>query len=94
MAKKQHPQRGSPSYVQWQKQLVDKENLNAQEAAAYLNISMQTLYKLTSNKAFPFSKPGGKMIIVKKYEIDEWIAKSQRNNVINTQSKLNKYLLK
>lgn len=50
-----------------------KEYLNAKEAAVYLNISTNYLYKLTSYKKFPFYKPSGKLIYFKRRELDDWI---------------------
>lgn len=53
------------------------EFINANEAAAYLNISTNYLYKLTSEKKFPFYKPSGKLIYFKKSELDNWISQSR-----------------
>jgi len=54
-----------------------KEFLNANEASEYLNISTNYLYKLTSEKKFPFYKPSGKLIYFKKSELNEWICRNR-----------------
>ena len=48
--------------------------LNAVQAAEYLSISLQHLYRLTSQRKIPFHKPMGRYIYFFSNELDEWIA--------------------
>ena len=48
--------------------------LNAVQAAEYLSISLQHLYRLTSQRKIPFHKPSGRYIYFFTHELDEWIA--------------------
>lgn len=47
--------------------------LSLDEAAAYLKVSKSTLYKLTSENAIPFFRPGGKKILFDKSDLDNWV---------------------
>ena len=52
--------------------LCQKEILNFDEAAAYLNMSKSTLYKLTSKKEIPHYKPN-RFVLFERSELDKWI---------------------
>lgn len=52
---------------------MNEQYLTAKEAAAFLRISMPTLYKLTSEKAIPFYKPTKKLYF-RKAELIEYIS--------------------
>jgi len=56
---------------------------NLKEAADYLNISTNFLYKLTSKKEIPYYKPTGKIIYFNKRELDEWIYKNKASKESN-----------
>lgn len=62
-----------------------KAMLTSDEAAAYLGISKQYLYKLTSGRKMPFYKPMGKVVYFDRAELEAWI----RENRISTESELN-----
>ena len=64
--------------------LCQKEILNFDEAAAYLNMSKSTLYKLTSKKEIPHYKPN-RFVFFEKSELDKWI----RASVVKTDGQLN-----
>ena len=64
--------------------LCQKEILNFDEAAAYLNMSKSTLYKLTSKKEIPHYKPN-RFVFFEKSELDKWI----RASVVKTDDQLN-----
>lgn len=51
-----------------------KDMMNTTELAEYLSMSKTSIYKLTMKREIPFSKPGKKILFMKK-EIDEWILK-------------------
>ena len=63
--------------------LCQKEILNFDEAAAYLNMSKSTLYKLTSKKEIPHYKPN-RFVFFEKSELDKWI----RASVVKTDGQL------
>jgi len=50
-----------------------KKYLTTQEAADYLNLSVNTLYGLTSRKKIPFYKKG-KNLKFKPSELNDWIS--------------------
>lgn len=52
--------------------LCQKEIFNFDEAAAYLNMSKSTLYKLTSSKSIPHYKPN-RFVFFERSELDKWI---------------------
>lgn len=47
------------------------------EAAMYLKICKSTLYKKTSLREVPFYKPGGKLILFLKEDLDGYMNKSK-----------------
>lgn len=53
--------------------MAQKTVFNAEEAAKYMNISLSTLYKMTSAGILPFSKPNSKLIYFSKASLDEWL---------------------
>jgi len=54
---------------------MSTEYLNLDEAAAYLKLCKSTLYKKTSLRELPFYKPGGKLILFLKVDLEEYLAK-------------------
>lgn len=52
---------------------MERKYIDANEAAAYLGVKMNTLYKLTSKKRIPYYSPGGRKIMFKLEELDRWI---------------------
>lgn len=50
-----------------------KPILTFDEAWLYMGMSKSALYKVTSNKEIPFSKPNGKMIYFKRTDVDRWL---------------------
>lgn len=55
------------------KQRNEKELLNSDEAAKYLGISRSTIWKMTSANNIPFFRPGGRLMMFEKAELDRWI---------------------
>ena len=47
--------------------------LTLPEAAKFLNLSQSHLYKLTSERKIPHSKPSGKKIYFDKSELIQWL---------------------
>lgn len=59
--------------------LLQKEVLNLNESALYLELSTSHLYRLTSTSCIPYYKPNGKKLYFKRTELDQWLL---RNRVI------------
>ena len=53
--------------------ICQKSVLSAPEAAAYMNVSLSYLYKLTHRQQIPFSKPLGKMMFFSRPELERWL---------------------
>lgn len=66
-------------------QLCQKEILTADEAARYLGMTKNALYKLTHNRIIPFSKPNGKMCYFRRTDLEDWMM----SNPVATTSELN-----
>ena len=65
-----------------------KEVLTAREAAAYMDISLSYLYRLTMDRAIPFYKPNGKRIYFRRAEVEDWLTsiKCYTDNEIQAQA--------
>jgi excisionase family DNA binding protein len=64
--------------------LLMKDVLNFDEAVIYLEMSESHLYKLTSKRKIPHSKPDGKLIYFDRKELDKW----RMRNPIKTQDQI------
>lgn len=62
----------------------NKEVLTFEEACEYMGVSRSFLYKLTSRRQIPHSKPNGKMIFFEKKKINIWLLQNRRK--LNTES--------
>ncbi len=51
--------------------------LNFREACAYLNYAEGTLYKLTSARMIPFSRPNNGRIYFDKNDLDNWLLRNK-----------------
>ena len=56
--------------------LNTKQVLNVEEASEYTGLSTSTLYKLTSSRRIPHSKPSGKKVFFSREALDEWMLKN------------------
>ena len=54
-----------------------KEYLTVTEAADYLTLSPSQVYKLTSKHELPIYKPSGKIIYIRRDDLNRWIAKNR-----------------
>ena len=61
-----------------------KDVLTFEEACEYMGVSRSFLYKLTSRRQIPHSKPNGKMIFFEKKKINTWLLQNRRRS--NTES--------
>ena len=68
-----------------QRQLLNKPILTLSETALFLGVKESQIYKLTSQKAIPHSKPNGKIIYFVRDELIEWV----RQGRVMTTSEIN-----
>ena len=54
-----------------------KEYLSIPEAAVYLNLSVSLVYKLSSKHEKPVYKPNGKIIFIRRDDLNRWISKNK-----------------
>ena len=47
------------------------------EAATYLHVSKQTLYRMTSQSQIPHYKPNGKRLYFTKLDLDQWLLRNR-----------------
>lgn len=47
------------------------------EAALYLHVSKQTLYRFTSQSQIPHFKPNGKRVFFLKADLDAWLTRNR-----------------
>jgi excisionase family DNA binding protein len=59
---------------------LQKEVLNFNEAAIYIEVSHSHLYKLTSTGKLPFYKPNGKKIYFNRKELDTWLLSNRQTS--------------
>lgn len=69
-----------------ERNILEKDTLDVKEACRYLNISDSFIYKLTSTKKLPYSKPNGKKIWFRKSDLDVW----KNSRVIQTENDMDK----
>lgn len=65
--------------------VCQKEILTLDEAAQYTGMTPSALYKLTSTRKIPFSKPNGKNCYFKRAELEAWLM----SNPVATTDELN-----
>lgn len=65
--------------------VCQKEILTLDEAAQYTGMTPSALYKLTSTRKIPFSKPNGKNCFFKRTELEAWLM----SNPVATTDELN-----
>lgn len=53
--------------------MISKNVLNIKEACEYLGYKKSYIYKLTSAKIIPHSKPNGKTIFFDKAKLEAWM---------------------
>ncbi|GAA3778022.1 hypothetical protein GCM10022271_07840 [Corallibacter vietnamensis] len=65
---------------------------STEEACEFLNISKSTMYKLTSSKSIPFSKPGGKNMYFLKSELEKFLLGKRQITNSELETQTNNYL--
>ncbi|MBJ6119021.1 helix-turn-helix domain-containing protein [Pontibacter sp. BT310] len=56
--------------------ILTKPVLNLKEASQYMGISTSMLYKLTSARGIPHSRPNGKLLFFSKEDLDAWMMRN------------------
>ena len=72
-------------------QASQSEILTAEQAAAFLNIGMRYLYKLTSAGTLPYSKPNGKMIYFSRTDLTSWAMSNRSAGSAELEAKAETY---
>lgn len=70
------------------------EYLRTKEAAALLNITVRTLYKRAKEGYWSTYKPGGKLLLFKKTDIENYIEKCKIQTLSEVEDQLIKNLKK
>ena len=65
--------------------LNQKEILTLDEAAMYTGMSPSAIYRLTSERKIPFSKPNGKNCFIRRTDLEAWLM----SNPVATDAELN-----
>ena len=68
-----------------------KELISIAEAASYLKMPLQSVYKLTSKRLVPFYKPG-KRILFDVSELDAWLLLSKKVTLTDRNLSINSNL--
>lgn len=66
---------------------TSKDILTFEEACEYMGVSRSFLYKLTSRRQIPHSKPNGKMIFFEKKKINLWLLQNTRKSKADLENK-------
>jgi excisionase family DNA binding protein len=74
--------------------LLQKEVLNLNDAALYLELSASHLYRLTSTGCIPFYKPNGKKLYFKRLELDQWLLRNRSTTKEEIETQAANYLIK
>ncbi|MBS9766553.1 MAG: helix-turn-helix domain-containing protein [Flavobacteriaceae bacterium] len=67
---------------------------DTQDACKYLKISKSSLYKMTSKKKIPFSKPNGGKMYFRKEDLDNWMLSNKSNSTEEVENEVLNYLNK
>ena len=68
-----------------------KEVLSIEECSVFTSLSVNHLYRLTSQRAIPFYKPMGGKIYFKKSEVEDWLLQGRQATNCEINSKATTY---
>jgi excisionase family DNA binding protein len=71
---------------------METEFLTSKDAASYLDISTDQLYKLNSGGKIPSYRPTGGKVYYLKTELIEWVLSGRRATIREVNSKVNNSL--
>ena len=74
--------------------LTNKKVLTFEEACEYTGIKSSYLYKMTSTKQIPFSKPNGGKIFFNKELLDNWLLQNKNKSNLEIEQEAHSYVLK
>lgn len=74
--------------------MLQKEVLNFNEAAIYLEVSHSHLYKLTSTSKIPAYKPNGKKLYFNRLELNDWLLSNRQTSIAEIQERASSFQLK
>ncbi|HAZ03025.1 MAG: DNA-binding protein [Bacteroidetes bacterium GWF2_42_66] len=78
----------------FEQNILQKEVLNFNEAAVYLEVSHSHLYKLTSTGTIPAYKPNGKKLYFNRQELNTWLLSSRQASVSDIEEEVSQFKLK
>lgn len=73
--------------------LLQKKKLTLKEASLYTGYKESYLYKLTSCKKIPHSKPCGGSIFFDRDELEEWLSRNRVNTSDEIEEEADKFIL-
>jgi excisionase family DNA binding protein len=74
--------------------MLQKEVLNFNEAAIYLEVSHSHLYKLTSTGKIPSYKPNGKKLYFNREELNTWLLSNRQASTAEIEEEAQSFQLK
>jgi len=78
----------------FEQNMLQKEVLNFNEAAVYLEVSHSHLYKLTSTGTIPAYKPNGKKLYFNREELNRWLLSNRQASVSDIEEEVSQFKLK
>jgi excisionase family DNA binding protein len=78
----------------YEQNMLQKEVLNFNEAAIYLEVSHSHLYKLTSTGTIPSYKPNGKKLYFNRQELNQWLMSNRQASVSEIEEEVSRFQLK
>jgi len=74
--------------------MLNKEVLNFNETAIYLDVSHSHLYKLAGSGTIPSYKPNGKKLYFNRLEIDQWLMSKKQFSQEEIKERASNFTLK
>ena len=78
----------------FEQNMLQKEVLNFNEAAVYLEVSHSHLYKLTSTGTIPAYKPNGKKLYFNRQELNKWLLTNRQTSISDIEEEVSQFQLK
>lgn len=78
----------------YEQNMLQKEVLNFNEAAVYLEVSHSHLYKLTSTGTIPAYKPNGKKLYFNREELNKWLLSNRQASISDIEEEVSQFKLK
>jgi excisionase family DNA binding protein len=81
------------------KELLQAQEIHAKdlmtmlEASSFLELSMSTMYHLTSNRKIPHYRPTNGKIYLRRIELEAWMLQNPKPTIIDLPAKGRNYLL-